>query len=68
MWKLDTINMARKSDETNTDYPKGGGSSVPIEMWHRRAWKHQGVGVSEALNIIWEGMLRWQIFKLMRYF
>ena len=31
-------------------------------------WKDQGMGVSKALDIIREGMLRWWRRKLMRYF
>ena len=53
MWKLDTTNMAHMSDDMSTYNPKGGESRVPIEMWYRRAWTYKGVGVSEALNIIW---------------
>ena len=68
MWKLDTTNMSQTSDEISTDNPKGGDSRVTIDMWYKRAWTYQGVGFSEALNIIWEGMMRWRRSKLIRYF
>ena len=48
--------------------PKGDGSRVTTDIWYRREWKYQGMGVSEALNIIWDGMLRCWRCKLMRYF
>ena len=60
--------MAQTRDEMSTDNPEGGYSRVPIYMWYRRAWIYQGIGVSEALNIIWEVMLRWRRRKLMRYY
>ena len=52
----------------STDYLYGDDSMVPIYMWYRRAWTDQDVVVSDALIIIWEGMLRWRRCKLMRYF
>ena len=55
---MDTANISQTSDYTRIDYPKGVDSRVPIEMWYRRAWTYQGVGVSEALNVLLEGMLR----------
>ena len=67
MWKLDTTNMSRKSDDMSTYNPKGYDSRVTMEMRYRRAWKDQGMGVSKVLNIIWEGIMRWQRCKLMRY-
>ena len=57
MWKLDTIKMAHTSDETSTENTKGDDSRAPIEMWYRRAWTYQDMGVSKALNIIWEGIM-----------
>ena len=68
MWKPDTEMMAQKINEMRTDDPKRDDSRVPIYMWERRAWIDQGMVVSKALNIIWEGMLRWWRRKLMRYF
>ena len=68
MWKLDTTNMAHTSDEMNTYNPKGVDSRVPIDMCYRRAWTYQGVGVSKALNIIWEEIMRRRRRNLMRYF
>ena len=68
MWNPNTENMDQKSDEMSTDNPKGVDSGVLIEMWYGRALTYQDVGVSEALNIIWEGMMRWRISKLIRYF
>ena len=44
---------------------KGDDSIIQIQMWYRRAWEYQGVGVRKALNIILQGMLRWQRCKLM---
>ena len=67
MWKLEKTRMARKSDETSTDNLNRDDSILPIYMLYRRAWKDQGMGVSKVLNIIWEGILRWQRCKLMRY-
>ena len=52
MWKLDTTKIAQTSDEMVTNNPKGDESIVPIEIWYRRSWTDQGMGVSEALNII----------------
>ena len=66
MWKLYTTNMDHTSDEISTENPKGDDSRLTIDMWYRRACTDQGVGVSEALNIIWEGMMRWRRRKLMR--
>ena len=68
MWKLDTTNMAQTRHDMSTEYLDGDDSRVPIYMWYRRAWTYQGMRVSEALNIIWEGMLRLKRRKLMRYF
>ena len=60
MWKLDTTNMSRTSYDISTYNPKGGYSRVTIEMRYRRAWTDQGMGVSKALEIIWEGIMMWQ--------
>ena len=68
MWKPNTENMDRKSDEMSTDNPKGGDSIVPVDIRDRRAWTYQAMGVSEALEIIREGILRWWRRKLMREF
>ena len=68
MWNLDAKKMAQTIYEMRTDNPKEDYSRVPVEMWYRNAWTYQGMGVSEALNIIWEGMLRWRRRKLMRYY
>ena len=65
---MDTTKMAQASDEMSTYNQKGDYSIVPLDMWYSRAWTYQGMIVSEALNIIWEGMLICQIRKLMRYF
>ena len=46
MWNLDTTKMPQTSDGMITDNPKGYYSVVPIEMWYRRAWTYQGMGVS----------------------
>ena len=67
MWNMDTTKMAQTSDEMSKNNKKGDLSIVPIDMWHRREWGYQGMGVSKALNIIWEGMLRWWRRNLMRY-
>ena len=40
------------SDDMSTENPKGGDSIVPIEMWYRREWTDQVMGVSRSLNII----------------
>ena len=66
MLNMYTTNMSQTSYEISTDNPKWYESRVPIDMWYKRAWTYQGVGVSEALRIIWEGMMRWQRRKLMR--
>ena len=68
MWKPNTENMDRKSDEMSTDNPKGGDSIVPVDIRDRRAWTYQAMGFSEALEIIREGILRWWRRKLMREF
>ena len=68
MGNLDTAKISQTSDETSKDDPKGDDSRVPIYMWYRRSLTYKGVGVIEALKIIWEGIMRWQRFKLMRYF
>ena len=60
--------MSQTSDRMNTDNPKGDYSKVTIDIGYRRSWIYQGMGVSEALNIIWEAMLRWPRHKLMRYY
>ena len=54
MWNMDTTKMAQKIDEMSKDNPKGDESILSIEMWYRRARKYQIIGVSEALNIIWD--------------
>ena len=54
MWNLDTTKMSQTSDEMSTYNQKGDYSIVSLDMWYRRAWTYQGIGVSEALNIIWE--------------
>ena len=66
MWKQDTGKMSRIRNEMRTYEPKGDESRVPIDMWDSRTLKDQGVVVSEALNNIWEGILRWWRYKLMR--
>ena len=60
--------MSQTSDRMNTDNPKGDYSKVPIDIGYRRSWIYQGMGVSEALNIIRKAMLRWRRHKLMRYY
>ena len=60
--------MAQTSNDTRIENPKGDKSRVPKYMWYRRAWKYQGMGVSKALKIIWEGMLRWRRRKLIIFF
>ena len=52
MWNLDTTKMAQTSDEMSKDNQKGDYSRLPLYMWYRRSWTYQGMGVSEALNII----------------
>ena len=54
MWKLDTTKMSQTSNDMSAYNPKGYDSIVPIYMWYRRAYIDTGMGVSEALNIIWE--------------
>ena len=64
MWNLDTTKMAQTSDEMNTDNQKGDYSRISIYMWYKRAWTYQGMAVSGAMNIIWEGTLMWRRRKL----
>ena len=54
MCKLGTTNMAQTSDLVFIDNSNGYDSRLPIDMWYRRALADQGMGVSNALNIIWE--------------
>ena len=68
MWNMDKTKMSQTSDRMSTDKPKGDYSRVPIEMWYRRSWIYQGMGVSEALHIIWEIILRWRRRNLMGYY
>ena len=49
---MDTTNISQTSDYMRTYDLNGVDSRVLIDMWYRRAWTYQGVGVSEALNII----------------
>ena len=51
--------MDHTSNEMSAEDPKGDDSRLTIDMWYRRSCTDQGVGVSEALKNIWEGMLRW---------
>ena len=53
MGNLDTAKISQTSDETSKDDPKGDDSRVPIYMWYRRSLTYKGVGVIEALKIIW---------------
>ena len=59
MWKLDTRKMVQASNDMIADNLKGEDSRVPIDMWYRRVWKDQCMRGSDALNIIWEGILSW---------
>ena len=52
MWKMDSKKMARKSNEMSTENIMGDDSRVPIDMWYRREWTDQVMGVIRSLNII----------------
>ena len=67
MGNMDTAKIYQTSNDMSKDDPKGDDSRVPLYMWYRRSLTYKGVGVIEALNIIWEGIMRWQRCKLMRY-
>ena len=58
MCNMDTTKMAQASDEMSTDNIKRYDSIVPIYMRYWREWTDQYMGGSEALKIIWEGILR----------
>ena len=58
MWKMDSKKMARTSNEMSTGNIMGDDSRVPIDMCYWREWTDQYMGGSDALNIIWEGILR----------
>ena len=65
---MDTKKMVQASVEMRTYELEEDDSILLIEMWSRRACTDQGWGDSEALIIIWDGILRWWRRKLMIYF
>ena len=58
LWKLETLNTTRMEEDTRKEVPKSGKSRKSEEIWDRRAWKDQCVGIGEALLLFRERMLR----------
>ena len=52
--------------ERNKDAQKGDYLSVQVEIWDGIEWAYGGDRESEALNILWESMLRFWRRKLRR--